>query len=206
MTNDISTPKPTITSKQPTTHADAPLPQKPTQSAAAPAPWHKTVEYSNEAKLLALSQFIPSAYRGKPADCEIALDISRRTSLPPLMVMQNLYIVNGKPAWSGQACGAIIKASARYERDEIIYVGEPGAKNRGAYMQAYDVSLKKMVRGVTVTIQMAEDEGWLKKDGSKWKTMPDLMLAYRALAFFARVYLPNAMMGLRLPSEREDMD
>lgn len=63
-----------------------------------------------------------------------------------------------------------------------------------------------MVRGVTVTIQMAEDEGWLKKDGSKWKTMPDLMLAYRALAFFARVYLPNAMMGLRLPSEIEDME
>ena len=52
---------------------------------------------------------------------------------------------------------------------------------------------------------MAKDEDWYGKNGSKWKTMPEQMLAYRAAAFFARVYIPNALMGVMVEGEAEDI-
>ena len=58
---------------------------------------------------------------------------------------------------------------------------------------------------------MAKDEGWYSKkdkygnETSKWQTMPELMLAYRAAAFFARVYIPNSLMGLYVEGEVEDI-
>jgi hypothetical protein len=35
--------------------------------------------------------------------------------------------------------------------------------------------------------------------------MPELMLAYRASAFFARVHIPNALMGVAVEGEVEDI-
>ena len=58
---------------------------------------------------------------------------------------------------------------------------------------------------------MAKDEKWYSKkdkygnETSKWPTMPELMLAYRAAAFFARVYIPNSLMGCAVEGEVEDI-
>ncbi|MGK3945742.1 hypothetical protein ABK046_46285, partial [Streptomyces caeruleatus] len=48
---------------------------------------------------------------------------------------------------------------------------------------------------------MAKAEGWSTKSGSKWKTMPELMLMYRAAAFLIRAYAPEISMGLRTDDE-----
>ena len=37
------------------------------------------------------------------------------------------------------------------------------------------------VEGPTISIQMAKAEGWYDKNGSKWKTMPDVMLLQKPL-------------------------
>jgi hypothetical protein len=54
-------------------------------------------------------------------------------------------------------------------------------------------------------MEMAKLEGWLDKPGSKWKTMPELMLKYRAAAFFGRLYAPEIMMGLYSADEVVDI-
>jgi hypothetical protein len=51
---------------------------------------------------------------------------------------------------------------------------------------------------------MAKAEGWYNKAGSKWKTMPELMLMYRAAAFFARLYTPDLTMGFKTAEENLD--
>jgi hypothetical protein len=51
---------------------------------------------------------------------------------------------------------------------------------------------------------MAVNEGWYGKNGSKWQSMPDLMLRYRSAAFFGRIYAPELLMGL--PSSEESRD
>jgi hypothetical protein len=55
-------------------------------------------------------------------------------------------------------------------------------------------------------MDMAKDEGWLGKNGSKWKTMPQLMLRYRAASFFSSLNCPELTMGLYTKEEMQDND
>jgi hypothetical protein len=62
-----------------------------------------------------------------------------------------------------------------------------------------------VLEGPAVSVEMAVKEGWYVKDGSKWPTMPGLMLRYRAATFFGRLYAPELTMGLPTVDELEDM-
>jgi hypothetical protein len=61
------------------------------------------------------------------------------------------------------------------------------------------------IEGPPVTMKMAKAEGWVDKNGSKWKTMPELMIRYRAAAFFGRLYTPEIMMGMQTKEEILDI-
>lgn len=156
-------------------------------------------------KMFASSSLVPQSYQGKPMDCTIAVDMANRMGVSPMMVMQNLYVVRGKPSWSGQACTSMIMASGKFRNVRHVYTGERNTDSWGCYLEAQRVDGHEIVKGAEVTIQMAKDEEWYSKSGSKWKTMPELMLAYRASAFFARVHIPNALMGCAVEGEVEDV-
>lgn len=155
--------------------------------------------------VLSKTQLVPDNYRNKPEDCTIAIDIANRSGMSPLSVMQNLYVVKGKPQWSGQACIAMIRASKEFEHVKPVMVGERGTDDWGCYFKAVDKSYGEVVTGTLVTIKMAKDDGWYDKPGSKWKSMPEQMLQYRAAAFFARVHMPNTLMGFQVEGEVEDI-
>lgn len=156
-------------------------------------------------KMFASSTLVPQAYQGKPMDCTIAVDMANRMGVSPMMVMQNLYVVRGKPSWSGQACTSLITGSGKFKNVKHVYTGEKGTDTWGCYLEAVRIEDNEVVQGAEVTIKMAKDEEWYGKTGSKWKTMPELMLAYRASAFFARVHIPNALMGVAVEGEVEDV-
>lgn len=153
------------------------------------------------AQTLCQAAIIPQTYRNKPADTAIAIDMASRMGVSPMMVMQNLYVVQGKPSWSGQACRAFI--GQKYKNVKTIYVGTKGTDDRGCYLTAEDAN-GVVLEGSTVTIRMAKAEGWFGKTGSKWQTMPEQMLAYRAASFFARVHCPELLMGCAVEGEAED--
>lgn len=155
------------------------------------------------ATVLCKSTLIPQTYQDKPADCAIAIDMASRMGISPIMVMQNLYVVKGKPSWSGQACMAFLRN--RYADAMPVYVGEPNTDNWGCFIRVTTKDGEK-IEGSTVTIQLAKREGWYGKQGSKWQTMPQQMLAYRAAAFFARVYCPELLMGVAVQGEVEDTE
>lgn len=155
------------------------------------------------AKFLASSDLVPEGtYKGKPQNCLIALDMANRLNLPPLMVMQNLYIVKGKPGWSGQFCVIAINGCGKFTPLEFVFVDEGGG---GCYAIATRKSNNSVCKSDVITMQMANDEGWLNKAGSKWKTMPRQMMMYRAAAFFARVYCPEVLCGLQTIEEQRDI-
>lgn len=162
-------------------------------------------------KMFASSSLVPQAYQGKPMDCTIAVDMANRMGISPMMVMQNLYVVRGNPSWSGQACTALIEGSGKFKNVKHIYTGEKGTDTWGCYLQATRIEDGEIVKGTEVTIATAKAEGWYSKpdkygkETSKWQTMPELMLAYRASAFFARVHIPNALMGVSVEGEVEDI-
>lgn len=162
-------------------------------------------------KMFSSSTLVPQAYQGKPMDCTIAVDMANRMGVSPMMVMQNLYVVKGKPQWSGQACTSLIMASNKFKDAKHVYTGEKGTDTWGCYLQAIRTKDGEVVKGPEVTIAMAKAEGWYSKkdkygnETSKWQTMPELMLAYRASAFFARVHIPNSLMGVSVEGEVLDI-
>ncbi|HIT65970.1 MAG TPA: hypothetical protein IAB61_01805 [Candidatus Merdisoma merdipullorum] len=159
----------------------------------------------NIGKMWASSELVPSSYRGKPMDCTIAIDMANRMGVSPMMVMQNLGVIRGNPSWNGQACMTLIRASGNFRNVHYVYFGEKGKDSRGCYVSAIKKSTGEEVIGPDVSIKMAKEEGWYDKTGSKWKTMPELMLGYRAAAFFARLHIPERLMGCAVEGEIEDI-
>ena len=153
-------------------------------------------------QMISQTSIIPQSYQGKPQDCFLALEMASRMQISPIVVMQNLYIVKGKPSWAGQACTMLINSCGKFKDVKHVYTGKKGANDRGCYVTAVRVTDGEQVDGVEVTMQMATSEGWTSN--SKWKNMPELMLAYRASAFFARVYCPEALMGVQTYEEVVD--
>ena len=157
------------------------------------------------AKRFANSMIVPEMYQHNEDNCFVACEMANRMGVSPLIVMQNLYIVKGKPAWSGQACISLIKGTGEFSPLRFVFVGEENKLTYGCYVECTRKSDGELLRGSTITLQMAKDEGWLDKTGSKWKTMPEQMMQYRAAAFFARIYCPAALMGLQTTDEVEDV-
>ena len=160
------------------------------------------------------------------SNCLIALNMANRMGYDPLMIMQNLYIIEGRPAWSSQFIIAAINACGKFDplQFEIINEGEKEIE----YVNSYWENGKKLSAKATVklenltciawttdkkgnrlqsdkiSMEMAVKEGWYQKNGSKWQTMAGQMLRYRAAAFFGRIYAPEILMGIYSADEVRD--
>jgi hypothetical protein len=162
-------------------------------------------------------------------NCIVALNMAQRMNADPLLVMQNLYIIEGRPSWSSQFIIAAINQCGRFSplRFEISEPGKPQEvvytatiwKNKQKVEEQRKVKVQHQtcrawvieketgdrLDGPTVSIQMAIDEGWLTKNGSKWLTMPEIMLRYRCASLFGRLYAPELLMGLQTVEEVRDV-
>ena len=170
------------------------------------------------AMMYAMSNFIPQSYKydknGQPfdpkvvlANCTIALEMATRMQANPLMVMQNLYIVYGQPAFNSKFLIACINASKRFSPLRYEFKGEEGTDEyacRAIAYEANDIKHKEPLEGDWISMRMAKAEGWVGRKGSKWSTMPTQMLRYRAAAFWQRAYCPEISMGLLTAEEAQD--
>ena len=176
----------------------------------------------------------PEANPNGVSNCIIALNMAQRLGADPMMIMQNLYLVDGRPSWSSQFIIAAINSSGRYsplrfditggdEEVEIPYAvtewvynqatkkKEPVESNRTARVKNYkcvawvvEKATGERLESTPITMEMAVKEGWYQKNGSKWQSMPEQMLRYRAASFFGRIYAPDLLMGLR--TQEEEME
>lgn len=198
------------------------------------------------AKALCASTLVPAQYRaftevksyGKvtgytpnPAglpNCVVALNMAMRMGADPLMVMQNLYVIEGRPSWSSQFIIAAINSCGRFSplrfdisepsKEQVVKYKAVVWKNDKKTEEQRETTIQHRtcrawvieketgdrLDGPTVSMQMAIDEGWLTKNGSKWQTMPEIMLRYRAASLFGRLYAPELLMGLQTQEEVRD--
>ena len=178
------------------------------KNANTPTMWNDVKLMQNAWKMagvMAKTSIVPQAYKENAGNCLIAIDIANRMGLSPIMVMQNSQVVQGNFTWKGSACKGLIDNCGRFSKTKYVYIGEKGTDTWGCYLEAYDNQTEEVIRGAEVTIKMAKDEGWFGKNGSKWKTMPELMLQYRSATFFARAYCPLALMGFYTTDEMVDI-
>ena len=198
------------------------------------------------ANLLANSTIVPAQYRtlnvkkdqygnitkeeenpSAISNCVVALNMAQRMGADPLMIMQNLYIVEGRPAWSSQYIIASVNACGKYSplRFKLEDLGEKEVeysvtkwvnKQRTVSTEkavihdmrciawALEKKTGEVLESPPVTIELAVKEGWYGKNGSKWQTMPEVMLRYRAASFFGKLYAPELLMGIQTAEEVHD--
>jgi hypothetical protein len=155
------------------------------------------------AKALVTSDLVPEQFRGpdKIGNALIALELAQRIGASPMAVMQNIHIIHGRPSWSASFIIAALNSCGRFS--PLRFRAEGSGENKTCVAWAYDSATKEVLEGPEVSIAMAKAEGWMAKAGSKWKTMPDLMLRYRAAAFFGRLYAPDVLSGMHTSEEAE---
>lgn len=187
------------------------------------------------AKMYSESTIVPEVYKGNIGNCAIALDMAMRMKVNPLMVMQNLDIVKGRPSFSSKFLIATVNISGKFSplkfkkkilgkvglvkyRDNVwdgvtkknkqVIKDYDGSNLDNIECVAYakDLSTDEILESDPVSISLAIQEGWYTKDGSKWVTMPQLMLSYRAAAFWTRIYCPEISMGFLTKEEVEDVE
>ena len=156
-------------------------------------------EAQRKAKLIAHSNFTPERYKGNIGDCVIALDMAQRLQMSPITILQELYIVHGTPGFSSKFLIALINARGGYVQDL-----EFEQTSNSCYAWTINKQGRKLI-GPTVTLEMAKREGWIDKKGSKWVTMPEVMLSYRAASFFAKKFCPSLTLGMQSLEEILDI-
>lgn len=153
------------------------------------------------ATALSKSSLVPKEYQGNLSNCLIAIELSSRTGASVLMVMQNLYIVHGRPGWGAQFLIGTANTSGRFTPLRFEWQGTKGKDDWGCRAVAKDRRTGEELVGAWITWAMAKAEGWSDKSGSKWKTMPEQMFMYRAGTFWTRVYAPEIGLGMATREE-----
>lgn len=186
------------------------------------------------AQMYSTSTIVPDIYKGNIGNCAIALDMAMRMKANPLMVMQNLDIVKGKPSFSSKFLISTVNVSGKFtplkfKKRNLGKVGivlyrenvwdRAANKNKQVVKEfdgkdidnieciayARELGTGELLESDPVSITLAIQEGWYTKDGSKWVTMPQLMLSYRAAAFWTRIYCPEISMGFLTKEEVDDI-
>lgn len=157
------------------------------------------------AKCLSSSSIVPEIYRGETGlpNCIIALEMSNRIGASPLLVMQNLYMVHGNPGWSSKFLIATLNTCGKFT--PLRYEHENRETDKWRCRAFAKDKTGETLYGAWVSLDMAKKEGWFGKNGSKWQTMPELMLQYRSAAFFQRTYAPEISMGMHTAEELADI-
>ena len=146
---------------------------------------------------LADSALVPNAYRGQQGlpNCIVAIEIANRMGMSPFQVMQNLNVIHGRPSWSSQFIIGLIQGCGRFEG--FTYTETSDSCQCFAVLK----TTGEQVSGPKITLDMAKREGWTKN--TKWSTMPQTMLRYRAASAFGRFHIPDLILGIQSVEENE---
>ena len=156
---------------------------------------------------LSESELVPKAYQGPRGvpNILIALDMAARMDLHPLDVMRNLHVIHGSPGWKTEFLIGRVNTSGRFTPLRWVETFDDEGGSTGLRCTAIDIASGEECVGPAVTYAMAKAEGWTDRKGSKWKTMPEVMLRYRAAAFWVRNFAPEISLGMKSTDELSDI-
>lgn len=148
------------------------------------------------AEILADSDMVPKDFKGKPGNCLVAMQWGAEIGLKALQAMQNIAVINGRPALWGDSVIALVRSSPVCE---FILESDDGSvatcrvKRRGEPEQ---------IR--TFSMDDARTAGLVGKQGP-WSQYPKRMRQMRARAFALRDVFPDVLRGLPIAEEVADM-
>ena len=157
-----------------------------------------------KAKVYSESSLVPKEYQKNVGNVLIAQNMASRMGADVLMVMQNLYLVHGRPGWSAQFLIGTFNSCGRFSAIRYRFSGKVDTDDWGCTAYCVELGTQEELTGTRVTVGIAKKEGWFAKAGSKWQTIPEQMLRYRAATFLIRTIAPEIGLGLHTVDELED--
>jgi len=152
------------------------------------------------ATALSNSDLVPIHFQKKPANVLLALEFAHRNNIAPFAAMQSMFVISGKVGMS--AAMAISLARKHNVWKSLAY------KVTGAGQQMSVTAVAKLhddsEATATVSMQMAIDAGWTRNP--IYKSLPDLMLKYRAATFLIRTHFPEVLSGMQTVEEIKDVE
>lgn len=166
------------------------------------------------ATALSKTTLIPQNFQGKPEDCVVAIDYSRRLGVPPTAVMPHLYVINGRPSLSAQFMISLVNRSGAFSRiqwkeraegtvDYTFNREKRTLPNYSAVASFKELATGKTYESPIVDVKLAWTSGWLvkrdkygKESESLWTKNPQLMCRYRSAAELIKTVCPELSLGM----------
>jgi hypothetical protein len=142
------------------------------------------------ARAFADSKMVPEHFKKSVGDCYIAINLAHRYGMEPWMLMQEMYIIQGRPMMSGKLATAILNNSLA-EPLRPTYAGKDDDR---------EITLTGRPEGsapLSVTLKVKD----AKTANEQWKKNPDQMLMYAAARMWGRRYTPDLILGIVFDDE-----
>jgi hypothetical protein len=151
---------------------------------------------------IAKSGLVPAHFAENPSAIYTAISMAKALGEVPETLMQHIYFVSGR---AGLSAAYMLSRLQRTHaiKGTVRYLVRGEGKTLAVRAVAVDAETGEEVTGPEVSMAMAEAEGWVKNP--KYKSMPEVMLRKRAVAFLARDHYPGALMGFLTVEEVEDV-
>lgn len=165
---------------------------KPQAFDLSPQNFEQALSFAN---YLADSDMVPKDFRGKPGNCLIAMQWGNELGMKAIQAIQNIAVINGRPALWGDAVIALVRSSPLCEyvqEEDNGHAATCKVKRRGEPEQSR-----------TFGMDDAKQAGLLGKQGP-WMQYPKRMRQMRARAFALRDVFPDVLRGM--PVAEEIMD
>lgn len=148
-------------------------------------------------KAFSMSGMVPAHFQGKPEACLVALMYAEQLGEHPMLIFQELSVINGRPSTSARF------AIARANKSGLLS-GPITWKSKGTG-DSLEVTASATLRetgevvSTTVSMKEAQADGWTRN--SKYKSIPEQMLRWRAATRLINLYLPEVLFGLGVKEE-----
>jgi len=152
------------------------------------------------AKMVADTELVPKDYRGKPVAILVAMQWGAEIGLNPLQAIQNVSVINGRPALWGDAALALVRGHPACGGVREGVDGDGDARHGWC-----EVTRKgEQPQRRTFSVADAKKAGLWGKQGP-WQQYPDRMLQLRARGFALRDVFPDALRGVITAEEANDI-
>lgn len=158
--------------------------------------------FQRKAALYASSKIIPKDFQGNVAHCFQVIEMSKHLGVPEMIAFQHCYIIHGKASFSAVFMISCFNTCGRFTPINYEFMGEGDTRSCRATTTIRETG--ELVVGPEVSIATAKADGWYSKAGSKWKTIPELMLRYRAASWLVKTVAPEIAVGLSESGEVMD--
>ncbi len=142
---------------------------------------------------------LPQHLQGKPSDCFRIVVQAAKWRMDPFAVAECTSLVHGRMCYEGKLVAAVLQAMGAIE-GRLTYEITGKGQDASIVVTGTPKGAKK-----PASLSGSVKEWRTTHNGSPWEKQPETMLVYRGTRQWARLYAPEAILGVYTPDEAEEI-